>query len=191
MGEKRTPASENALFEEEMADVRPLERDGHAPTPVFRPPVSRSELEREVLRELDDIVSGKATIEATDSEEIIDGKVPGLDPRTMRQLKNGEFAVEADLDLHGASAEVARNLVEQFVIISHERGLRCIRVVHGRGRGSPGGVPVLKQNLPRWLARGPARLIVLAFTTASPHDGGAGASYVLLRKRGRSRPRGG
>ena len=65
----------------------------------------------------------------------------------------------------------------------HKKDLRCVRIVHGRGKNSPGGVPVLKQNLPRWLSRGPARLIVLAYTSALPRDGGAGATYVLIRRR--------
>ena len=74
------------------------------------------------------------------------------------------------------------DLVERFIAESHARGLRCLRIVHGRGLNSPGGVSVLKSSLPRWLARGQARRIVLAYTSALPNDGGTGASYVLLRR---------
>ncbi len=182
---------ERALFEEEMADVRPIERDRHLPQISFRKPIPISEREREVLRELDRLVSGEAPFELQDSDEFMEGAVQGFDPRTVRQLRRGEFALQADLDLHGLDAATARPLLERFIGECHARGLRCVRVVHGKGRNSPDGVPVLKANLPRWLARGPARLLVLAYSSARPEDGGTGATYVLLRARGgRRRKRG-
>ena len=107
--------------------------------------------------------------------------MPGLDPRVLRRLRNGEFSVQADLDLHGSDAESARSLVARLIADAHAQGLRCVRIVHGKGRNSPGREPVLKRSLPRWLVRGPARRVVLAYTSASPTDGGSGATYVLLR----------
>ena len=184
-----TDPDEENLFAEAMADVQPIEQDRHRPEISFRTPVSISEREREALRELEQIVSGEVPIEFDDPEEFLQGSVPGLDRRILKQLRRGEFTVQADLDLHGVDAETARCLVEHFVESCHARGLRCVRVVHGRGRNSPGGIPVLKANLPRWLARGPARLLVLAYTSATPKDGGAGASYVLLRSQRSRRPR--
>ncbi len=182
---------EQALFEQAMADVQPLERDRHLPQITFRRPVSISEREREVLRELDRIVSGEAPFELSDSDEFMQGSVRGFDARTVRQLRRGEFTLQADLDLHGLDAASARPLLERFIEDCHARGLRCVRIVHGRGRNSPNRVPVLKSNLPRWLARGPSRLLVLAYTSALPQDGGTGATYVLLRSRGgRRRKRG-
>ena len=180
---------EQALFNEAMADVQRIERNRHLPQITFRRPVSISEHESEVLRELDRIISGEAPFTLVDSDELIEGAVTGFDPRTVRQLRRGEFTLQADLDLHGVDAATARPLVERFISDCHARGLRTVRIVHGRGRGSPGGVPVLKSNLPRWLARGPARLIVLAYTSALPRDGGTGATYVLLRARGGRRAR--
>ena len=182
---------EQAQFEEAMAGVQPIERDRHLPQITFRTPTSISEREREVLRELDRIVSGEEPFEPGDSDEFMEGAVRGFDPRTVRQLRRGEFTLQADLDLHGLDAATARPLLERFIGDCHARGLRCVRVVHGKGRNSPDGVPVLKANLPRWLARGPARLLVLAYTSAQPKDGGTGATYVLLRSRGgRRRKRG-
>ena len=182
MSRKPDPGDEAAVFEEAMADVRRLERDTHAPEIRYREPVTISQHEREVLRELDRLVSGGQAEDLQDPDEHLEGKVAGLDPRVMKQLRRGEFTVQADLDLHGSDSESARRLVEQFLMGAHARGLRCVRIVHGRGRNSPGRVPVLKQNLPRWLARGPAARIVLAYASAAPRDGGAGASYVLLRR---------
>ena len=165
-----------------MADVRPISQDRLAPEPIWREPVSISEREREVLRELDLLVSGSATVAPQDTDEYIRGAAPGLDPRVLRDLGRGEFTIQADLDLHGCDSQTARERLESFLLTAHARGLRCVRVVHGRGRGSPNGIPVLKAQLPRWLGRGPARHLVLAYTTAQPRDGGAGASYVLLRR---------
>lgn len=187
---KRPPGvddDERRLFEEAVADARPIEHDRRLPEPVQRSPVPLGEREKEVLRELDALVAGDLPFEPHDSDEYMEGAVPGLDPRVLRQLRRGDFTPQADLDLHGSAATGARALVERFVVDSHARGLRCLRIVHGRGHNSPGGVPVLKLSLPRWLSRGPARHLVLAWTSAPAHDGGAGASYVLLRKGGRRR----
>jgi len=177
-----TQACEADAFEAAMADVRPIAQDRLAPEPVSRPLPSIDEREREVLLELDAIVRGEAPLPLEETDEFLRGAVPGLDPRVLRDLRRGEFTVQDELDLHGCDSETARGLLERFLIASHRSGLRCVKVVHGRGRRSLDGIPVIKRQFPRWLARGPARHIVLAYTSARPRDGGAGASYVLLRK---------
>jgi DNA-nicking Smr family endonuclease len=179
---------DDAAFAEAMAGIAPLEPTQRPPQPIYREPVPLSAREREVMRELDAIVNGEAPFDVRDSDEFMEGCVPGLDPRVLRRLRRGEFTAQADLDLHGTDAATARALVEAFVVESHARALRCLRIVHGRGKRSPNGEAVLKPSLPRWLARGPARLIVLAYTSAPQSDGGTGASYVLLRKGPGRRP---
>jgi DNA-nicking Smr family endonuclease len=183
MGGKRELDPEEALFAEAVADVEPLAADRHLPEPVWRAPETIGAREREALRELDRLVAGESVFELADSDEYHEGSVPGFDRRQLARLRRGEFTLQADLDLHGTDSATARVLIERFVSSSHARGLRCVRIVHGRGKNSPGGEPVLKSNLPRWLARGPARRIVLAYTSAARKDGGAGATYLLLRKR--------
>lgn len=165
-----------------MAGVRVLKQDHLAPAPIWRKIASISDREREVLRQLDDIVSGAAPLPVEAGEDLLRGHVPGLDPRVVKQLARGEFTVQGEFDLHGVDAASARQLIERFLLDAHARQLRCIKIVHGKGRRSPDGIPVLKSQLPRWLARGPARLLVLAYTSAPPHDGGSGATYVLLRR---------
>jgi DNA-nicking Smr family endonuclease len=174
--------ADRLAFEEAMAGVRVLEQDHLAPEPIWRRVASISDREREVLRSLDELCSGAAPLALEESDELLRGQVPGLDPRVVKQLARGEFTVQADFDLHGVDAPTARQLIERFLLDAHARQLRCVKIVHGKGRGSPDGIPVLKSHLPRWLARGPARLIVLAYTSAPPHDGGSGATYVLLRR---------
>ena len=182
MTRKGQSGDDREAFERAMSGVTPIKRDRHPPNLRERAPVTLSEHEREVLRELDGLVSGTGSLELGDPDDHLEGKVPGLDPRTLKKLRRGEFTVQEDLDLHGSDSGTARARLERFLIDAHARGLRCVRIVHGRGRNSPGGIPVIKTNLPRWLARGPARTLVLAYTTAAPHDGGSGASYVLLRR---------
>ncbi len=187
MSKTRTPQrpdAEEDLFAEAMADVRPLERNCEAPAITLRKPVPISEREREVLAELDGIVTGERPLDLLDSDGRLEGFVRGLDPRVLKQLRKGELSIQADLDLHGLDAPTARSHVESFISDCHEEGLRCVRIVHGRGRNSPGGIPVLRESLPRWLARGPARRIVLAYTSAPPKDGGSGALCLLLRRQG-------
>jgi DNA-nicking Smr family endonuclease len=173
---------ERDLFAEAVADVAPIAPTHRLPEIVWREPTPISEREREVLRELDALVSGESPFELHQSDEFMEGAVPGLDPRMRARLRAGEFTSQAEIDLHGLVARDARAQVERFVVDAHRRGLRCVRIVHGRGRNSPGGEAVLKPSLPRWLARGPARLRVLAYASARPADGGTGALYVLLRK---------
>jgi DNA-nicking Smr family endonuclease len=183
----REPDDDAALFAEAVAGVAPLAQTRLPPTPVYREPTPLSEREREVIRELDALVSGEAPFDVRESDEFMSGCVPGLDPRVVRSLRKGEFTPQADLDLHGSDAPSARALVETFVVTAHARGLRCVRIVHGRGNRSPNGEAVLKPSLPRWLGRGPARRIVLAYSSAPQTDGGTGATYVLLRKGGGAR----
>ena len=178
----REPDEDEALFREAVAGVARLAQTRRPPAPVYRDPVPLSQREREVIRELDALVSGEAPFDVRHSDEFMAGCVPGLDPRVLRQLRKGEFTPQADLDLHGSDAESARERVESFVVDAHARGLRCVRIVHGRGKRSPNGEAVLKPALPRWLSRGPARTIVLAYSSAPPTDGGTGATYVLLRR---------
>ncbi len=100
----------------------------------------------------------------------------------LRRLRQGNFAVQAHLDLHGMTRQEARPLVESFIVDARARRRRCVLIVHGRGLNSKDQIPVLKESLRVWLAKGRIGRSVLAFCSARPSDGGAGAVYVLLRK---------
>ena len=172
-----------------MEGVRPLPRrtrlDGPMPASRPRPRVSE---EAEALAELSDLVRGDAHFDVTDTREYVEGAIVGLDPRVLRRLRRGDFAWQAYVDLHGMVAEQAREAVLAFLRAAVRAGHRCVLVVHGRGLNSKDQTPVLKERMKSWLARGSAAHIVLAFTTARPCDGGAGALYVLLRRDRRKRP---
>jgi DNA-nicking Smr family endonuclease len=118
-------------------------------------------------------------------DALLDGAVAGLDPAVVRRLKRGEYPVERRLDLHGLTREAARGAVERFLRDARQGGLRCVLLIHGRGRHSSAELPVLKEALAGWLADGRFGRQVLAFASARPADGGAGALYILLRRAGR------
>ena len=173
------------LFERAMEGVRPLPRRGglriDGPTPASQPRPRVTE-EAEALAELSDLVRGETHFDVSDTREYVEGAIVGLDPRVLRRLRRGDYAWQAHIDLHGLTASEARVAVDRFLATSVSAGHRCVLIVHGRGRNSKDQTPVLKERLKVWLARGRGARIVLAFTTARPCDGGAGALYVLLRR---------
>ncbi len=180
-----------AAFWRAMRDVTPLKQGGRirisSPPPVLARRAQADE--NEALAELYDLVAGRAGFDVTDTDEYMEGCVLGLDTNLVRKLRQGEFSRQACLDLHGMTAEAAQEEVERFITNAVRDGLRCVLIVHGRGRNSPGQVPVLKERVKLALTRGKLARVVLAFATARPHDGGLGALYVLLRRdRARRQP---
>jgi DNA-nicking Smr family endonuclease len=183
------PSEEPNLFARAMEGVVPLRNgariDLPAPAAAGRPPTSD---EAEALAALSDLVKGTSHFDVSDTREYVEGTIVGLDPRVVRRLRRGDFSWQAYVDLHGMTAEPARAAVESFLTASVSVGHRCVLIVHGRGHNSKDHTPVLKERLQSWLARGSLARIVLAFTSARPCDGGAGALYVLLRRDRRRRP---
>ncbi|MBW1981863.1 MAG: Smr/MutS family protein [Deltaproteobacteria bacterium] len=155
-----------------------------APGPLALPtrrPLIEEELE--AYAQLVDLVSGAGPFDIRYTDEYVEGAVVGADPRLLKKLRRGDFSTQAYLDLHGMNTEQARLSLERFIVNSVARGLRCVLVIHGRGLNSKDQIPILKQRMSSWLARGRLRRMVLAFVTARPCDGGAGALYLLLRRR--------
>jgi DNA-nicking Smr family endonuclease len=180
-------ANENDLFATEMSGVAPLVPDPRgrlgAPEPSATPRSSRrAQDDAEAYAQLADLVDGAGAFDIADTDEHMEGLAPGIDRRLLQKLKRGEYALQGHLDLHGMTAEEARGEVERFVDAARNAGKRCILVIHGRGHHSKEGVAVLKERLKVWLSRGRIAKSVLAFATARPADGGAGAVYILLRK---------
>jgi DNA-nicking Smr family endonuclease len=172
------------LFERAMTGVRPLARPDRYRQPC-KPPAPRrtvTDEDAQALAELCSLVSGSAPFDITQTEEYVEGRRVGLDPRLMARLKRGEFAIQAHTDLHGMTRAVAKQALSEFIARSVRNGHQSVLVVTGRGLRSPGGEPVIKRALTYWLSHGQLSAHVLAFATARPTDGGAGAVYVLLRR---------
>ena len=164
-----------------VAGVKPLPAAAPPPRPAPPPPIPvQSHLDdAAVLDELmhplgDDLLleNGEEWIYLQD----------GLPRALLRDLRRGRFRIQENLDLHGCSVDEARQAIGEFLLEARRWRWRCVRIIHGKGLGSPGRVPVLKRMVGQWLIR---RKEVLAFAQARPQEGGGGAVIVLLQWPGR------
>jgi DNA-nicking Smr family endonuclease len=115
-----------------------------------------------------------------DTDESLGFHRPGVGGDVPARLRRGQWSIQRQLDLHGHTRDTARDALVAFLQQAERDGLRCVRVVHGKGNGSPGREPVLKSKVRRWLVQRPE---VIAFALAGAADGGHGALLVLLRAR--------
>lgn len=179
------PEPEQALFLAAMSDVTPLPKDrrgkvGKQPRPPRRDHRRADEIS--ALADLRELVEGRGTFMIQYTDEYMEGVAPGIDRRLAQRLHQGEFAIQAHLDLHGYTVDEARPAVDRFLTNAYTSGQRCVRLVHGRGRNSINNQPVLKEQVRLWLSHGRLSRLILAFATAPLADGGAGAVYVMLRR---------
>ncbi len=112
-----------------------------------------------------------------DSDDLLSFRRPGIGPDVTRKLRRGDWSIQRQLDLHGLRRDDAREVLSIFIREAFKQGIRCVRVVHGKGLGSPGKAPILKSRVHSWLVQ---KNEVLAFVQAKPADGGGGALLVLL-----------
>lgn len=181
---------DESLFDDAMRAVAPLPKDPRgrlgplgASLAIGRPARrARADDEAEAYAELADLVDGTGTFDVASTDEYVEGVAEGIDRSLVKNLRDGEYAIQAHIDLHGFVQTEARIQVEAFLDESRLRGLRCVLIVHGRGLHSKENVPVLKERVAVWLSRGRIARGVLAFVSARPTDGGTGAVYVLLRR---------
>ena len=113
-----------------------------------------------------------------DTDDALSYRRPGVGADVPGRLRRGHWSIQGQLDLHGLRRDAARDALTAFVRQAERDGLRCVRIVHGKGNGSPGREPVLKDKVKRWLVQ---KNQVIAFTQARAADGGHGALLVLLR----------
>jgi DNA-nicking Smr family endonuclease len=165
-------------FLESMRDVRRLEPAPEPPAVRPPPPQAQQRIadEREVLRE--SLVVSPVALDVESGDELLFRR-PQIPPETLRALRRGQYAVAAEIDLHGLVEREARVALREFLADATARGHYCVRVIHGKGlRSGPRG-PVLKRAVNHWLRR---TAPVLAFASARGADGGTGAVYVLLKR---------
>ncbi|MGB2817620.1 MAG: Smr/MutS family protein [Burkholderiaceae bacterium] len=166
-------------FRDAVGDVTPLtirarvehDRPPHPPLPKKRWEDDEQVLVASVSDEFE-----IDTLLHTDDE--LSFRRPGVGPDVLRKLRRGDWVIQDEIDLHGCRTDEARELLGSFLREAVKRGVRCLRIVHGKGLGSRDRQPVLKGKTRVWLAQ---RDEVIAFCQARPAEGGSGALVVLLK----------
>ncbi len=179
-----SPHQEARLFAKAMSEVQPLKSNRHWRPPLKKSkrPSSQNDDEKYVCDALQQLVRSGTGYCVADTSEYMEAASPGIGREVLRRLHRGRYAIQAHIDLHGLRSKDAEDALQNFIRGAILKGLRAIMVIHGRGLSSP-KAPVLKKLVYTWLTRGPFRKWVIALASARPCDGGAGATYVLLRKR--------
>ncbi len=168
-----------ALFRAAIGPVTPLRAPPpavHAPPPRPRTRVPERDA-HEVVGEFRRLLDSHSQLEAGDQSSHRQPQVPH---RILQRLRRGQYAIQDELDLHGASAQQAHRLLRDFIADAREHDHGCVRIIHGNGRQSDSPAPVLKNLVDQWLR---LRSDVLAFHSAPPAQGGTGAVLVLLARR--------
>ena len=177
MPKDKPPENDDDLFRRMMADVKPLETEERIQPE--KPKISPHRKTATLADDIDTKFVEFAHAAYVAPEELLFFARTGLQQRTIKQLKRGDMRIEARLDLHGETINEAGVLLTQFIEQAQAEGCRCVIVIHGKGHRSDEGKPVLKTQVNHWLREYPS---VLAFSSAQPKHGGAGAVYVLLKK---------
>ncbi len=167
------------LFRTAVGAVQPLvhERRAHL-LPAPPAPVAKQQA-RDDAAALQEAISDVVDIDRMlDTDDHLSFRRPGIGVDVTTKLRRGEWAVQRQIDLHGLRTDEAREALVRFIRTAHQQGIRCVRVVHGKGLGSPGKTPVLKGKVQRWLVQ---KSEILAYVQATPAQGGAGALMVLLQ----------
>ena len=177
--DKKHVCEEAELLRASLSDVTPLPRPNQAQIGRPRPrpvPTQRLRDERAVL---EDSLSHRAPWDSgfETGEELVFLR-QGLPAHMLRKLRRGHWVTQDELDLHGLTSSEARVLVVDFLNHCMRRGLRCVRIIHGKGLRSKNREPVLKQKVANWLMQ---RDEILGFCQARRTEGGGGAVVVLLK----------
>nr|WP_227494499.1 Smr/MutS family protein [Ramlibacter pallidus] len=177
--EQKRLEAERSLFERAAGKVERLPAHGrvhHVPEPPAPIPAQRQLDDQRVLREsISDEFDASTLLEVDDAMSF---RRPGIGIDVARKLRRGHWSIQSEIDLHGLRRDDAREALSAFLRDAVRQGLRCVRVVHGKGLGSPGKTPVLKGKVHGWLVQ---KSEVLAFVQARGDEGGAGAVVVLLK----------
>ena len=172
------PASETELFRATVGKVTPLRAPGRVTHDLAPPnplPLQTWRDEQAALRESLERIPPGSDLETGEELNFVR---PGIGAHVLRKLRRGHWIIQDELDLHGCTSDDARELLAEFLGRCARRGVRCVRIVHGKGLGSKNRQPVLKSKVAHWLMR---RDEILAYCQARPTEGGGGAVVVLLK----------
>lgn len=165
-----------ALFRAAIGQVRTIEAKPEPPAkPRPKPRAAMAERDEADARSEFRLALDEHLLGAGDALSYRRDEVPA---RVLRRLARGEYAARDELDLHGIDAKTAETWLREFLRHALHEGIGCVRIIHGKGRYSADGVPVLKNLVDRMLRQ---RADVLAFHSSPAAQGGTGAVLVLLK----------
>jgi DNA-nicking Smr family endonuclease len=160
-------------FKKAVAGVKPLKRHKRVALKPPAPPPVPHQRRRDEIAALAESLEGPLSVDdALETGEELSYLRDGMARETLRKLRRGHWSVQDGIDLHGMTRDQASAAVLEFLEHCAMHGLRCVRIVHGKGLG------ILKAKLRKWL---PQREEVLAYCQAPAHDGGSGALLLLLK----------
>lgn len=184
----KAPPAVDSEFAALLGPLTPMDNGNRVWLDTPRPPPLARQHQIEQERVLQDSLSDYSPwVDEDDNGDELLFLRPGLPRDILRKLRRGEWVTQAEIDFHGCTVDEARERFSAFMQRCLDTGLRCVRMVHGKGLSSPGREPVIKPKLRAWLVQ---RDDVLAFCPARPFDGGYGAVIVLLRGGRRRSPAG-
>jgi DNA-nicking Smr family endonuclease len=182
---ERTAKEEANVFRGAIRDVKPIPKsDRYVPESVPVPRVRSAPVKARTQQEDDAAVLRESLSDQFDVDGLLDDDPTlsyardGVGPDVVRKLRKRYWPVEDELDLHGMTRDTARDQVGDFLRRAGRRGLRCVRIIHGKGLGSAGGEPVLRSMVHSWLVQ---KDEVVAFCVPGRAEGGHGALVVLLK----------
>ena len=179
MEAERQAQAEKNLFARAAGQVQPLAVPARVTLVRELPPPVPVQLKLDEQRVLQEALSDEFdTSTLLDVDDAMSYRRPGVGTDVTRKLRRGDWSIQREIDLHGLRRDDAREALGEFIREAYRQGLRCLRVVHGKGLGSPGKTPVLKGKVQGWLVQ---KNEVMAFVQARASDGGAGALVVLLK----------
>jgi DNA-nicking Smr family endonuclease len=175
---RRLEAQRN-MFANAVGKVQPLPATARVDLKQVAPAAAVLQHELDAQAALAESLSDEMDITSLlDTDAQLSFRRAGVGVDVVQKLRQGKWSIQRQVDLHGQRSDEARETLSRFIRNAHKQGLRCVRVVHGKGLGSPGKAPVLKDKVQRWLVQ---KAEVIAFVQAPPHKGGAGAVLVLLQ----------
>lgn len=174
MAERPPKSEERALWRAAMQGVAPLPKRG---APMASEPSTLAAKAKPARRVL------PRPLATARLPDLAPGVAPGVDRRNAERLRRGERKIEARLDLHGMTQDEAHRALNAFLDRAEHAGWRCVLVITGKGRAGSSAAGVLRAAVPRWLNEAPNRARLLAIAAAQPKHGGAGAMYLLLRRK--------
>ena len=176
---ERKAHAERTLFVRAAGEVQAIRGHQRVHLAPDQPPPIAVQQQLDEQRVLQEAISDEFDASTLlDIDDALSFRRPGIGTDVTRKLRKGGWSIQGEIDLHGLRREEAREALSGFVRDAHRRGWRCVRVVHGKGLGSPGKMPVLKGKVHSWLIQ---KNEVLAFVQARGDEGGAGALVVLLK----------